>query len=125
MIRYAIILTSCPDCRFGNGTEMLRDGDPMNILELMRDGLGYVNLLKSPLHAFIVMFPHFSLTSLFAEMPWISYYVKRIPVAGSKLKSFRELATNRTAERFKNGSMHKDIFYYLVCFCPLAFVLAS
>ena len=47
-------------------------------------------------------------------MPWLSYYTMKLPAIGQNLNHLRTMAINRTAERYKNGSSLKDIFYYLV-----------
>ena len=52
---------------------------------------------------------------VFEQIPWLSYYIKKIPYTGKRYMSLRSMATARAAERFQKGSTTKDIFYYLVC----------
>ena len=58
---------------------------------------------------------HYSIAQLYENIPWLSYYTRYIPGAGSDLKRFRIMSFGRTEARYKNGSRTKDLFYYLVC----------
>ena len=54
------------------------------------------------------------MAQIYENIPWLSIYTKHMPGVGKDLKQFRAMATGRAAERHKNGSMTKDLFYYLV-----------
>ncbi|THG95018.1 hypothetical protein EW026_g6557 [Hermanssonia centrifuga] len=81
------------DMVYGGGTEMLRDGDKDGLWKALKDGL--------------------DIAQVYEHVPWLSYYTRHIPNASTELKQFRAMALNRTIERYKNGAMTKDLFYYL------------
>lgn len=50
----------------------------------------------------------------FEHVPWLSYYVARVPALTRDLTHLRALAFKRTITRYQRGSSAKDLFYYLV-----------
>lgn len=59
-----------------------------------------------------------SVSIMFDTVPWLSYYLKRLPGIGKDLKRLHDMAFGRTRSRYRYGSSLKDVFYYLVSFDP-------
>lgn len=81
------------DMAFGGGTEMLREGDKDGLWKLLKRGM--------------------STAMYFEHVPWLSYYVARVPALTRDLTHLRALAFKRTITRYQSGSSAKDLFYYL------------
>ena len=54
------------------------------------------------------------MSALWGEVPWISYYAKKLPWVAQDNKAMRVMAFSRTEQRYASGSASKDLFYYLV-----------
>ncbi|GJE89584.1 cytochrome P450 [Phanerochaete sordida] len=82
------------DMVYGGWTEMLRDGkDENGLWDVIHRGM--------------------SVSAVYGEIPWISYYAAMSPRLGKDLKSMRQMAFSRAAQRYDSGSTAKDLFYYL------------
>ena len=46
--------------------------------------------------------------------PWLGIYISYVPFAARLMKRLLDYGEERAMARVKNGSMRKDIFYYLV-----------
>ena len=59
------------------------------------------------------------MTLVYDQVPWLSYYTKKFPSLAKEFNAFRAMSMRRTEERCKQGSITKDLFYYLVShLCP-------
>ncbi|GJE91627.1 cytochrome P450 [Phanerochaete sordida] len=82
------------DMVFGGWTEMMRDGaDQGGLWDLLRRGL--------------------VIGAFWGEVPWVSYYAKKLPWIATENKAMRVMAFSRTEQRYASGSASKDLFYYL------------
>ncbi|GJE99306.1 cytochrome P450 [Phanerochaete sordida] len=82
------------DMVFGGWTHMVRDGADHN---------GLWKLIKSGLKVAFV----------YEHVPWLSYYAKKLPGAGSDVKQMRAMAFGQTEKRYAAGTTSRDLFYYL------------
>ncbi|KAI0964040.1 hypothetical protein AcW1_000956 [Taiwanofungus camphoratus] len=81
------------DMAFGGGVSMLCDGDVVNVWHNLEKGLVW---------------------SLFlGHVPWLAPYFKNIPGLCENLKAMRKFSGGRAVIRVKNGSLTRDLFYYL------------
>ena len=62
------------------------------------------------------MLTHRSSGALLGEIPWVGYYVGKVPMAAQDNKAMRAMAFARAEQRYASGSASKDLFYYLVRF---------
>jgi hypothetical protein len=56
-------------------------------------------------------------------VPWLPFYVLRIPGLGKDVKAFREFAMSRAVTRKLQGSLTKDLFHHLASLF-LGFILS-
>nr|BAL05147.1 cytochrome P450 [Phanerodontia chrysosporium] len=82
------------DMVFGGWTHMVREGADHN---------GLWQLIKSGMKVSFV----------YEHIPWLSYYVKKLPGAGSDLKMMRAMAFGQTEKRYATATTTRDLFYYL------------
>jgi len=81
------------DMAFGGGSDMLTKGDEGSMWRVLDDGLAA---------------GHF-----FANVAWLAAYATKFPIFGQDVKRMRKYGIERATERVKNGSLNKDLFYYL------------
>ncbi|EKM49557.1 uncharacterized protein PHACADRAFT_131233 [Phanerochaete carnosa HHB-10118-sp] len=82
------------DLVYGGWTEMMREGGD-------RDGLWKV--LNAGTKVCFV----------YEHVPWLSYYVKKLPRGVEAIKKMRALAFSQAEKRYNSGSTSRDLFYYL------------
>ncbi|EMD34271.1 hypothetical protein CERSUDRAFT_97529 [Gelatoporia subvermispora B] len=81
------------DMAFGGGPNMLEQGDEDGLWRVMEAGLVEGNF--------------------FANLPWIASYARNFSMFGRDVRKLRAYCIGRARERVKNGSLVKDLFYYL------------
>ncbi|KAL0954501.1 hypothetical protein HGRIS_003468 [Hohenbuehelia grisea] len=81
------------DMAFGGGSEMMRDGDEGGFWHLLDDVVPFLTVL--------------------GHLPWLTKMVTYVPVGAAGRQRFRALAIGCAKKRISEGSMSKDIFYYL------------
>ncbi|KAI0751746.1 high nitrogen upregulated cytochrome P450 monooxygenase 2 [Daedaleopsis nitida] len=81
------------DMAFGGGSEMLRDGDAGSKWHMLEEG-------QAALH-------------IIAQIPWLAYYIRRLPKAANGVRRMFAYGSGLAAERIKGGSLRRDLFYYL------------
>ena len=53
-------------------------------------------------------------SQVMGHCPWLGIYISYVPFAARLMKRLLDYGEERAMARVKNGSMRKDIFYYLV-----------
>ncbi|EMD34266.1 hypothetical protein CERSUDRAFT_107483 [Gelatoporia subvermispora B] len=81
------------DMAFGGGPNLLEKGDKRSVWSVMEAGMAQ---------------GHF-----FANVPWISVYARHLPMFGKDVRRSQHYARDRAARRVKEGSLVKDLVYYL------------
>ncbi|TFK46946.1 cytochrome P450 [Heliocybe sulcata] len=82
------------DIAFGGGFELMRDGDPRNLVQNLAKGL--------------------YLPGLTQQIPWVSEFLPYFPFLGQHMKGLAQLGHAQATKRLKEGSVHNDIFHYLL-----------
>ncbi|EKM49543.1 uncharacterized protein PHACADRAFT_153972 [Phanerochaete carnosa HHB-10118-sp] len=87
------------DLVYGGWTEMMREGGDHNGLwSILTSGLKHV----LPETSFV-----------YEHVPWLSYYVKKLPGGVGAVKTMHALAFSQAEKRYTSGSTSRDLFYYL------------
>ncbi|TBU46359.1 high nitrogen upregulated cytochrome P450 monooxygenase 2 [Dichomitus squalens] len=81
------------DMAFGGGSEQMRDGDKDSVWALMEQGL--------------------AASQVMGHCPWLGIYLGYVPFAARLMKQLLDYGEERVLARVKNGSLKRDIFYYL------------
>ncbi|KAL1938654.1 hypothetical protein VTO73DRAFT_11469 [Trametes versicolor] len=81
------------DMAFGGGSEMIRDGSSGSKWHILEEGIVYF-------HAF-------------GQLPWAILYLRRIPAIARTTQRLVAQGRGLAIERLKNGSLSRDLFYYL------------
>ncbi|KAI1789656.1 high nitrogen upregulated cytochrome P450 monooxygenase 2 [Ganoderma leucocontextum] len=81
------------DMAFGGGSEQMRDGDQDSVWALMEQGL--------------------AASQVMGHCPWLGIYMGYVPFAARLMKRLLDFGEERAMERIKNGSLARDLFYYL------------
>lgn len=82
------------DMVFGGGTDMLNDEDKEGLWHMMDEGM--------------------PLALLFGHLPWLFPWYLKI-FGGAKLVRHALYGRKRALKRAQEGSIKKDLYYYLVC----------
>ncbi|KAJ7477012.1 cytochrome P450 [Mycena galericulata] len=82
------------DIAFGGGFELMRDGD--------KDGLWHK--LERGLY----------LPALTQQIPWCIGFIPYLPMVGQETKALGKFAFDQASRRLNEGSVHNDLFYYLM-----------
>ncbi|KAJ7266574.1 cytochrome P450 [Mycena rebaudengoi] len=82
------------DIAFGGGFELVRDGDKDELWHQLESGL--------------------YLSALLMHIPWSVDFLRSMPMMGRKAKAFGRFASAQAKKRLEEGSLHDDLFYYLV-----------
>ncbi|KAJ7174134.1 cytochrome P450 [Mycena crocata] len=82
------------DIAFGGGFELMRDGDKDGLWHTMEHGL--------------------YLPSLTQQIPWCMGFLPYFPMVGQEMKALGKFAFDQAKRRFQEGSVHNDLFYYLM-----------
>ncbi|OJT10336.1 Cytochrome P450 67 [Trametes pubescens] len=81
------------DMTFGGGSEMIRDGSSGSTWHVLEEGIVYF-------HAF-------------GQIPWASLYLRRIPAIARTTQRLVARGRGLAIQRVNNGSLSRDLFYYL------------
>ncbi|KAK7042168.1 cytochrome P450 [Favolaschia claudopus] len=81
------------DIAFGGGFELMRDGDKDGMWHIMESGL--------------------FLPTLTQQIPWCIGFIPYLPV-GKEMKALGKFAFDQSKRRVQEGSVHDDLFYYLL-----------
>ena len=102
---------------FGGGSEMLRDGDNIGILDTLARAQRYYDGMSSWADFLSILFCYCPYrTKIFmSHVPWLGATILSYPRLTPDFKAFRMYARERAARRIKEGSPYKDLFYHLVC----------
>ncbi|KAJ7266575.1 cytochrome P450 [Mycena rebaudengoi] len=82
------------DIAFGGGFELVRDGDKDGLWHKLERGL--------------------NLSALLMHIPWSVDFMRSLPMVGRDAKALGKFATEQAKKRLQEGSLHDDLFYYLV-----------
>ncbi len=97
--------------RFGGGSEMLRDGDPEGMLNVMARAAEYVPDLRS---GFIATYRSHRALLWLDHLPWLAHYARQFQRAAGPIVNWRRAATQRIENRRRGGSVRRDAMYSLV-----------
>ncbi|TCD68525.1 hypothetical protein EIP91_010581 [Steccherinum ochraceum] len=81
------------DMAFGGGGELMRDGDVHGLMHRMDAGIKAAILVES--------------------LPWLSFYMEKVPSMVAKFRQLREQGAQRARQRILRGALTKDLFHYL------------
>ncbi|KAI0643598.1 high nitrogen upregulated cytochrome P450 monooxygenase 2, partial [Trametes meyenii] len=81
------------DMCFGGGSEMLKDGDAGSSWHILSSGLASFHVI--------------------GQMPWTVLYARRIPKFAHFIQRMVSYGLSLAVQRVKNGSLSRDLFYYL------------
>ncbi|KAI0795685.1 cytochrome P450 [Abortiporus biennis] len=81
------------DMVFGDGSEMMEEGDKDGTWEVVTNGLRVAMIVD--------------------HLPWSSRFLKHIPGFADDVKHLRAFGMSRASARIESGSKTKDLFYYL------------
>ena len=96
---------------------MIRDGDPNGLWHTMESS----QRCDCKAWKFLnIDFFHSRESVFMSHVPWLGPYAFSVPGVANNLKLFRAHAQNWAKSRIKDGSIRKDLFYYLVR-CILTF----
>lgn len=112
---FPVSLTSDELCRFGGGTEMMRDGDVDGLWHLLEAGQKYISvvLFAIPIKQLIILYYRNAI--FMSHVPWLGALFYRFPNFAKDLKAFRAHSKKQAMARKQRGSPHKDLFHHLVC----------
>ncbi|KAJ7157762.1 cytochrome P450 [Mycena filopes] len=82
------------DIAFGGGFELMRDGDKDGLWRTMEDGLYFPALTQ--------------------QIPWVVSFLPYFPKVGKEMRALGEFAFDQAKRRVQDGSIHNDLFYYLM-----------
>ncbi|KAJ7146770.1 cytochrome P450 [Mycena epipterygia] len=82
------------DIAFGGGFELMRDGDTDGLWHKMERGL--------------------YLPALTQHIPWCMGFIPYFPMVGRERKALGKFAVEQATRRLQEGSVHNDLFYYLI-----------
>ncbi|KAJ7790423.1 cytochrome P450 [Mycena olivaceomarginata] len=82
------------DIAFGGGFELMRDGDKDGLWHKMERGLYFPALAQ--------------------QIPWCISFLPYFPMVGQEMKALGKFAMDQAKRRLKEGSVHDDLFYYLI-----------
>ncbi|KAJ6474484.1 cytochrome P450 [Mycena vitilis] len=82
------------DIAFGGGFELMRDGDKDGLWHKMERGI--------------------YLPALTQQIPWSIDFVPYLPKIGQEMKALGKFAVEQAKRRLQEGSVHNDLFYYLI-----------
>ncbi|KAJ7227446.1 cytochrome P450 [Mycena pura] len=82
------------DVTFGGGFELMRDGDKDGLWHRMERGL--------------------YLPALTQQIPWSIGFLPYFPMIGQEMKALGKFAVDQAKKRLGEGSVHNDLFYYLI-----------
>ncbi|KAJ7865599.1 cytochrome P450 [Mycena olivaceomarginata] len=82
------------DMVFGGGFELMRDGDKDGLWHKMERGL--------------------YLPTLTQQIPWSIGFLPYFPMVGQEMKALGKFALDQAKRRLQEGSVHNDLFYYLI-----------
>ena len=92
---------------------MVRDGaDHNGLWKLIKSGLKYAWYCFVRAHWLTTILCRIAF--MYEHVPWLSYYAKKLPGAGSDVKQMRAMAFGQTEKRYATGTTSRDLFYYLV-----------
>ena len=92
---------------------MVRDGaDHNGLWKLIKSGLKYAWYRSVQNHSLTMTLGRIAF--MYEHVPWLSYYAKKLPGAGSDVKQMRAMAFGQTEKRYAAGTTSRDLFYYLV-----------
>ncbi|TFK83982.1 high nitrogen upregulated cytochrome P450 monooxygenase 2 [Polyporus arcularius HHB13444] len=81
------------DVAFGDGSDLLREGDKANIWSIIEDGMVVCTIAHS--------------------LPWLGIYLSMIPSAAGPMLAFQENGRRLARERLERGSKTRDLYHYL------------
>ncbi|KAI8984902.1 high nitrogen upregulated cytochrome P450 monooxygenase 2 [Trametes punicea] len=81
------------DMAFGGGSEMIRDGDRGSNWHVLNEGMVSFHVI--------------------GQIPWVVLYIRRIPAFSRILQRMVSHGIGLAVQRVKNGSLSRDLFYYL------------
>ncbi|KAJ7653938.1 cytochrome P450 [Mycena polygramma] len=82
------------DIAFGGGFELMRDGDKDGLWHKMERGI--------------------YLPALTQQIPWSIDFITYLPKIGQEMKALGKFAFDQAKRRLQEGSVHNDLFYYLI-----------
>ncbi|KAI0329906.1 high nitrogen upregulated cytochrome P450 monooxygenase 2 [Cubamyces sp. BRFM 1775] len=81
------------DMAFGGGSEMLQNGDGGSNWHTLNDGMASFHVI--------------------GQIPWVVLYIRRIPSFARLIQRMVGQGVGLAIQRVKNGSLSRDLFYYL------------
>ncbi|KAJ7784202.1 cytochrome P450 [Mycena metata] len=82
------------DIAFGGGFELMRDGDKDGLWRRMEGGLYFPALTQ--------------------HIPWVIPFLPYFPAVGQEMQALGKFAFDQAKRRLQEGSIHNDLFYYLM-----------
>ncbi|KAJ7167773.1 cytochrome P450 [Mycena filopes] len=82
------------DIAFGGGFELMRDGDKDGLWRTLEDGLYFPAMTQ--------------------QIPWVVSFLPYFPTVGKEMRTLGSFAFNQARRRLNEGSIHNDLFYYLM-----------
>ena len=99
-------------CRFGGGSELMREGDKDGIWTILEQGTRCVAKLGTRSLADAVACTRAA--TFFANIPWLGIYVGTIPALVRPIQTFVTHGQRSVERRMARGSTMRDLFHYLV-----------
>ncbi|KAI9069564.1 cytochrome P450 [Trametes sanguinea] len=81
------------DMAFGGGSEMLKNGDSGSNWHILEEGMASFHVI--------------------GQIPWIVRYARRVPRFAHIIQRMVSQGVGLAVQRVKNGSLSRDLFYYL------------
>ena len=90
--------------RFGGGSEIMRDGDPLGVLTKLNAAMESVPLSASA--SVYLVDTSSSFLMILDHAPWLGHYVRKIPPSSEALFTFRRLAIQQSPGQRLAVAMH-------------------